>query len=266
MELEIFQVDSFTLEEFKGNPAGVCITKNALDEALMFAIAAEMAVSETAFLSLSDLRLRWFTPQVEVKLCGHGTLAVVHVLKEKGLLGVGDELAFNTLSGALRVKIENNHIEMDFPAARLDFDASVDEQMLAFLGLSAAQVVSHSCFDSKNLIEIVSEQTLLALKPNYDGLKQLPGRGVLVTAKSASKDVDFISRYFAPWVGINEDPVTGSAHCALAVYWGDKLQKTKLKGYQASERGGFVDVERLPNQRVKLMGQAVTVLKGTMYV
>ena len=138
--------------------------------------------------------------------------------------------------------------------------------MLEFLGLSAAQVVSHSCFDSKNLIEIVSEQTLLALKPNYDGLKQLPGRGVLVTAKSASEDVDFISRYFAPWVGINEDPVTGSAHCALAVYWGDKLQKTKLKGYQASERGGFVDVERLPNQRVKLMGQAVTVLKGTMYV
>ena len=266
MELEIFQVDSFTLEAFKGNPAGVCITKNALDEALMFAIAAEMAVSETAFLSLSDSRLRWFTPQVEVKLCGHGTLAVVHVLKEKGLLGVGDELAFNTLSGALRVKIENNHIEMDFPAARLDFDASVDEQMLAFLGLSAAQVVSHSCFDSKNLIEIVSEQTLLALKPNYDGLKQLPGRGVLVTAKSASEDVDFISRYFAPWVGINEDPVPGSAPCALAVYWGDTLQITKLKGYQASERGGFVDVERLPNQRVKLMGQAVTVLKGTMYV
>ncbi len=266
MYLEIFQVDSFTSEPFKGNPAGVCITAAGLDEALMFAIAAEMAVSETAFLSLSDFRLRWFTPEVEVKLCGHGTLAVVHILKQQGLYGVGDELAFNTLSGELRVKIETNHIEMDFPEACLDFDMPVDERILEGLGLTAEQVITHSCFDSKNLIEIDSEQALLALKPNFDGLKQLPGRGVVVTAKSVSDRSDFISRYFAPWVGISEDPVTGSAHCALAVYWGDKLQSAKLRGYQASERGGFVDVERLANRRVKLIGQAVTVLKGTLYV
>ncbi|MFT5676522.1 MAG: PhzF family phenazine biosynthesis protein [Paraglaciecola sp.] len=266
MDLEIYQVDSFTSEPFKGNPAGVCITKNALDESLMFAVAAEMAVSETAFLSLSDLRLRWFTPKVEVSLCGHGTLAAAHILKEKRIVSVGDEVAFNTLSGSLLVKVEEKHIEMDFPAATIDFNIPTNDQILAHLGINSDQVASFGIFDSKHFIEISNERQLLDLKPNFDGLKQLQGRGVVVTAKSESKNVDFTSRYFAPWVGVNEDPVTGSAHCALAVYWGQKLSQSALTGYQASERGGFVNVELLSNRRVKLIGDAVTVLKGTMQV
>jgi PhzF family phenazine biosynthesis protein len=266
MDLEIYQVDSFTSEPFKGNPAGVCITDTALDEKLMFAITAEMALSETAFLSLSDLNLRWFTPKVEVSLCGHATLAVAHILKEKGLVSVGEELLFNTLSGSLRVKVEDKHIEMDFPVPTIDFTMSPNSEMLAHLGIKSEQVMSFGIFDSKVLIEISSENQLLDLKPNFDGLKKLPGRSVVVTAKSESNNIDFISRYFAPWVGVNEDPVTGSAHCALAVYWGEKLSQTILTGYQASERGGFVKVELLSNTRVKLIGEAVTVLKGTMHV
>jgi len=266
MDLEIYQVDSFTSEPFKGNPAGVCITENALDENLMFAITAEMAVSETAFLSLSDLNLRWFTPKVEVSLCGHGTLAVAHILKEKALVSVGEEILFNTLSGSLRVKIEDKHIEMDFPGSTIDFNITANSEMLTHLGIKPEQLISFGIFDSKVFIEMSTESQLLDLTPNFDGLKKLPGRSVLITTKSESKGIDFISRYFAPWVGVNEDPVTGSAHCALAVYWGEKLSKTILTGYQASERGGFVKVELLSNQRIKLIGEAVTVLKGTMRV
>jgi len=268
MDLEIYQVDSFTSEPFRGNPAGVCITENALDESLMFAIAAEMAVSETAFLCLSNLRLRWFTPKVEVNLCGHGTLAVAHILKEKALLSVGEEVIFDTLSGSLHVKVEDKHIEMDFPATPVDFNMTPNDEMLAHLGIKPEQMLSFGVFDSKIFIEISSESQLRALKPNFDGLKTLQGRSVVITAKAEAEDIDFISRYFAPWVGVNEDPVTGSAHCTLALYWGEKLSQTVLTGYQASERGGVVKVELLSKSkhRVKLIGEAVTVLKGTMYV
>ncbi|WP_019615366.1 PhzF family phenazine biosynthesis protein [Psychromonas ossibalaenae] len=266
MELEIYQVDSFTTEPFKGNPAGVCITEQALDQDIMFSIAEEMAVSETAFLSLSDMRLRWFTPKVEVCLCGHGTLAMAHVLKEKGMTSAGDTLVFNTVSGALLVTIQEQTIEMDFPSPILNICTPPNKKLLNFLGIDSERVISFAEFDSKNLIEIDSEQALLDLTPNFAALKELNGRGVVVTVKSAASELDFISRYFAPWVGVNEDPVTGSAHCALAVYWEEKLQKSKLKGYQASERGGFVDVELLPDNRVQITGTAVTTLRGTLYV
>ena len=266
MDIDIYQVDSFTLEPFKGNPAGVCIMERSLDETMMFAIAAEMAVSETAFLSLEDMRLRWFTPKVEVELCGHGTLAVAHILKENGLVAVGEELSFNTLSDVLLVKVEDQYIELDFPAPIIDVEIGPSIEMLNSLGIRSDQVVSSGIFDSKILIEIDSEADLLSLNPNFDSLKALPGRGVLVTVKSILNSIDFKSRYFAPWVGVNEDPVTGSAHCALAVHWGRTFNKSRLKGYQASDRGGFVEVELLPNQRVKLIGNAVTVIKGTMSV
>ncbi len=266
MDLEVYQVDSFASEPFKDNPAGVCITQQALDESLLFAIATEMAVSETALLFLRDLRLRWFTPKVEVSLCGHGTLAVAHILKEKGLVAVGEEVVFNTLSGLLVVKVKDKHIEMDFPATIIDFNLSPDDEMLAHLGISFEQVVSFGVFDSKHFIEISNDRQLLNLNPNFDGLKKLQGRGIVVTAMSVSQNIDFISRYFAPWVGINEDPVTGSAHCALAVYWGQKLNQSVMRGYQASARGGFVSVELLSSGRVKLMGDAVTVLKGTLHL
>lgn len=266
MELEIYQVDSFSTESFKGNPAGVCITETGLSENLMLSIAKEMAVSETAFLSLDDMNLRWFSPKVEVALCGHGTLAVAHVLKEKNLIATDENIVFDTLSGPLSATARQDNIEMDFPAAAINFDVEVNNELIDLLGISPKNIIAVGEFETKTLIEVDSEQIILDLQPNFDGLKQIPGRSVVVTAKSSDNKVDFISRNFAPWVGVNEDPVTGSAHCALAVHWGDKLGKKELKGYQASERGGFVDVEILPNNRIKIIGNAVTVLKGTLYV
>lgn len=134
------------------------------------------------------------------------------------------------------------------------------------MGIPKDEVIAFGEFDSKVFIEISSEETLLNLAPNFDALKQMTGRGVLVTSRSTNDELDFISRYFAPWVGVNEDPVTGSAHCALTVYWADKLGKTRFKAFQASARGGYVDTELLPNGRTKLVGSAVTVIKGVMHV
>lgn len=265
MELEIYQVDSFTAEPFKGNPAGVCITENELDESLMFSIAAEMAVSETAFLALTNMKLRWFTPKVEVNLCGHGTLAVAHILKEKGTAAIGDTLVFNTLSGPLSVVVHAHTIEIDFPETTINNGIASHVDLLELLGINLEHVIFLGNFDAKFFIEIDTEERLLGLNPNFDGLKKLKGRSVVITSKSASSECDFVSRYFAPWVGVNEDPVTGSAHCALAVYWQGKLKKSNLKGYQASARGGFVGVECQPNNRVKLFGEAVTTMKGNMY-
>ncbi|WP_432454183.1 PhzF family phenazine biosynthesis protein [Agarivorans sp. QJM3NY_29] len=264
MELQIYQVDSFTQELFKGNPAGVCITDKPLDESLMFSIATEMAISETAFLSLNDMNLRWFTPKVEVKLCGHGTLAVAHILQQSGVAEIGQQLAFSTLSGTLLANIQPQHIAMDFPEPVLEMSPTVETQFLEYLGIRGEQILGMASFDDKLLIEIESEQQLLALQPNFEALKQLVGRGVLVTCHASRDDLDCISRYFAPWVGVNEDPVTGSAHCALAAYWGDKLSRTYLKAYQASERGGFVQLERLGKRRVSLIGNAVTSLTATL--
>ncbi|WCE31763.1 PhzF family phenazine biosynthesis protein [Vibrio sp. SCSIO 43137] len=266
MDLEIYQIDSFTTEAFKGNPAGVCITESGLSESLMLSIAEEMAVSETAFLSLSDMSLRWFTPESEVKLCGHGTLAVAHVLKEKGLASSGDSVKFKTLSGTLTALINESTVELDFPSPVIDFALPQSPELLAQLGIEVSKVVSYGSFDSKVLIEVYSEDTLLDLKPNFEAMKQTKGRGVLITTQSASGELDFVSRYFAPWVGVNEDPVTGSAHCALTVYWSEKLGKSKLQGYQASKRGGYVATELLSNGRTKLIGSAVTVVKGVMRV
>jgi PhzF family phenazine biosynthesis protein len=266
MDIEIYQVDSFTQEPFKGNPAGVCITKSGLDEKLMLSIAAEMAVPETAFLSLDDMNLRWFSPKIEVQLCGHGTLAVAHIMKEMGLIDLGEEIEFHTLSGSLHVKAEKEHIEMDFPAPHIDYTVNPSFEMLQCLGINQDKILSCGSFETKILIEIDNESDLLSLEPNFESLKRLPGRSVVVTVKSSSSEVDFISRNFAPWVGVDEDPVTGSAHCALAVHWAKILEKSHLKGYQASQRGGFVTVALLPNKRVKLIGNAFTTIKGVMHI
>ena len=266
MDLDIYQVDSFTTEAFKGNPAGVCITEHGLTKALMLSIAEEMAVPETAFLSLSDMQLRWFTPEVEVALCGHGTLAVAHVLKEMGIANIGDSIIFNTLSGVLSAKLQESSIALDFPAVDLTFTDLKKKELLLHLGIEEEDVVSFGQFDAKDFIEIKSEDALLNLMPNFDGLKKLSGRGVLVTTESSSNELDFVSRYFAPWVGINEDPVTGSAHCALAVYWAKKLNKSFLNGYQASSRGGYISTELLPTGRIKLIGSAITTIKGKLKI
>ncbi|GIU42548.1 PhzF family phenazine biosynthesis protein [Shewanella algidipiscicola] len=265
MEVNIYQVDSFTSEVFKGNPAGVCITEQSLDKSTMLAISAEMAVSETAFLALDTMQLRWFTPEVEVSLCGHGTLAVAHILKELGRNRTGDIIEFNTLSGILQAELDSDCIHLLFPAPRLDMATRVDPELIQFLGMAADSVIDYGTFDTKQLIVLDSEDELKRLAPNFGGLAKLQGRGVLVTAKSDSA-VDFVSRYFAPWVGVNEDPVTGSAHCALCLYWSEKLHKSRMQGFQASSRGGHVDVELLASGLIKLSGQAVTVLKGQMKI
>ncbi|MGR5411467.1 PhzF family phenazine biosynthesis protein [Vibrio astriarenae] len=266
MEIDIYQVDSFTTEAFKGNPAGVCITEHQLNETLMLSIAEEMAVSETAFLSLSDMTLRWFTPTTEVKLCGHGTLAAAHILKERGLVEKGEQVHFNTISGQLTAFINESSIELDFPSPIIDFEVTPVAELLEHLGIDTKAVIVYGIFDNKQFIEIDSEHTLVSLQPNFDALNKLKGRGVVITTRAQSEDVDFISRYFAPWVGVNEDPVTGSAHCALSVYWSEKLEKTELRGYQASKRGGYVTTQQLSDGRTKLIGSAVMVVEGTMRV
>lgn len=266
MELDIYQVDAFSGQAFSGNPAGVCITREPLDIGLMQAIAAEMAVSETAFLSLNDWRLRWFTPNVEVALCGHGTLATAHVLRQLELLGNGRSVVFHTLSGPLVVSCEGSMLTMDFPQATLDYQAPVTDALLSALALTRADVIASATFDTKLLLELADEAKLLALKPDFSALRRLPGRGVVLTALAATRSEDVVSRYFAPWVGVDEDPVTGSAHCALAVYWGKKLGRQVLTGYQASARGGTVFMQLQDAGRVWLRGEAVTVLRGTLQV
>ncbi|MBD3277080.1 MAG: PhzF family phenazine biosynthesis isomerase [Candidatus Aegiribacteria sp.] len=265
MELSIYQVDAFTSETFKGNPAGVCITEVGLDETTMLSIAGEMALSETAFLALDTMQLRWFTPKCEIKLCGHGTLAAAHVMNELGLGSAGERIEFNTLSGVLWTEIDNQRIHLYFPAPELDMEASVNPELTGSLGISPESIIDHGVFNSKELLVLDGEDKISGLSPNFDRLSNLKGRGTLVTAASGS-DVDFVSRYFAPWVGVNEDPVTGSAHCALCVYWSKALNKRRMRGYQASERGGFVDVEMLDSGGVRLSGSAVTVLKGKMMI
>lgn len=266
VDLEIYQVDSFTTQAFKGNPAGVCISQEPLNESLMFSIAEEMAVSETAFLALNTMTLKWFTPEVEVRLCGHGTLATVHVMKEQGLLETGDKVVFNTLSGELSATVCELSIELDFPSTKLSLDSEPNLALLEHLGIELCQVVSFREFDSKQLIEVSNEQVLLELSPNFDALKGMKGRGVVVTALSSNPELDFVSRYFAPWVGVNEDPVTGSAHCALTQHWTEKLNKRSFSAYQASRRGGYMSTELLDNGRIKLIGSATTVISGVLKV
>lgn len=265
MDLTIYQVDSFTSEPFKGNPAGVCITPSALDTPLMLDIAQEMAVSETAFLALDTMRLRWFTPQTEVELCGHATLATAYVLKQQGQLSDGDEVVFHTLSGDLSARVQSNVIELIFPAPDL-VKTQLSQERFAALGIGSSEVLETFTFGDKELIVVDNEATIVALSPDFSQLNQLPGRGVLVTAKATTQRCDFVSRYFAPWVGIDEDPVTGSAHCALAVYWLDKFAKEELLGYQASSRGGYIRVNRTNEGAIMLSGQAVIVVKGSLYL
>ncbi|HHX8453844.1 TPA: PhzF family phenazine biosynthesis protein [Vibrio diabolicus] len=265
MEVKIFQVDSFTSDVFKGNPAGVCITESNLDEEMMLAIAAEMSLSETAFLSLNTMQLRWFTPETEVALCGHGTLATAHVLREQGLYNTGDTIEFVTLSGVLTAQLDHDDIHLVFPAPILDMRASINTDLLHGLGLDVADVIAYGQFDNKQLIVINDESLIEQLEPDCSALLKQKGRGVVITAQS-STDADFVSRYFAPWVGVDEDPVTGSAHCALCVYWAKELGKAQLKGFQASKRSGVVYTELLNPECVKLSGSAVTMLRGDMRI
>lgn len=255
----IVQVDAFTSKPFAGNPAAVCVLPGPRGESWMRDVAREMNLSETAFLDpVGDgFNLRWFTPALEVALCGHATLAGAHVLWQDGHLPPGSVARFHTQSGLLTAVQQDGWIEMDFPATG-NTPTEAPRQLTEALGLSPVYV-GRNKFDY--LLEADSEATLRALNPDHSTLRKLPVRGIIVTARGS--DYDFVSRFFAPGSGIDEDPVTGSAHCALATYWAGKLGKTTFRAFQASARGGEVGV-RLVGDRVMLSGQAVTVLQGDL--
>jgi PhzF family phenazine biosynthesis protein len=255
----IVQVDAFTNHAFAGNPAAVCVLPEPREEAWMRHVAAEMNLSETAFLypQNSGFNLRWFTPAIEVALCGHATLASAHVLWQDGHLPQGQMARFHTKSGLLTAVQKDGRIEMDFPATRTE-PAEAPPGLAEALGTKPVYLGKNK-FDY--LVEVDSETTLRALNPDHTALRKLPVRGIIVTARGS--DYDFVSRFFAPGSGIDEDPVTGSAHCALGPYWAAKLGKTSFRAFQASPRGGEVGV-RLEGDRAFLSGQAVTVMYGEL--
>jgi len=261
MGLTIYQVDAFTDRPFAGNPAAVCLLPEAGDERWMGAVAREMNLSETAFLVRQDdeYSLRWFTPTVEVDLCGHATLASAHILWETGNLQADQQARFYTRSGVLTAERRGNWIELDFPATPAE-PAPLPAGLQEALGVPI-RYVGKNRFDY--LLELESESAVRKLKPDFNLLGRVPARGVIVTSRSEASEFDFVSRFFAPQSGVNEDPVTGSAHCCLGPFWGERLGKQELVAYQASARGGIVKV-RLAGARVKLGGQAVTVLRGEL--
>lgn len=261
MSLPLFQVDAFTNRPFAGNPAAVCLLREPGDAAWMQQVACEMNLSETAFLYKQDdgYSLRWFTPAVEVALCGHATLASAHILWEQGFLPDSAPARFHTQSGLLTATQNGEWIDMDFPA-------KPEEPVENIPGLAEALGISPlytgmSQFDC--LVEVESEASVRALQPDMARLAALAVRGVIVTSRAITAGYDFVSRFFAPGVGVPEDPVTGSAHCVLSPFWTKRLQRERLTGYQASPRGGTVRVQ-LAGSRVRLGGQAITVMRGEL--
>ncbi|MGH8005199.1 MAG: PhzF family phenazine biosynthesis protein [Limisphaerales bacterium] len=261
MRQKIYQVNSFTDQPFAGNPAGVCVLPEAKSEKWMRDVAREMNLAETAFLVKQGdgYNLRWFTPAVEIDLCGHATLASAHILWETGQLSANQEARFHTKSGLLTARQNGKLIEMNFPATP-GMPAEAPPGLLQALGVKA-KYVGKSRFDY--LIEVETEEVVRGLNPDFGLIKKLPVRGVIVTAHAKSDGYDFVSRFFAPAAGVDEDPVTGSAHCTLGPFWAERMGKKELVGYQASSRGGAVRV-RVDGERVHLGGQAVTVLIGEL--
>jgi predicted PhzF superfamily epimerase YddE/YHI9 len=259
MGLPLWHVDAFTAEPFAGNPAAVCLLDRPRDERWMQQVAAEMKHSETAFLLPEGAawRLRWFTPATEVDLCGHATLASAHVLWTAKRGGAGG-LRFLTRSGELRAERRGDLIELDFPALPA-VEEPPPKGLLAALGVEARST-HRSRFD--RLLELASEEAVRAVAPDLRALCAVDTRGVIVTAAPGRRH-DFVSRFFAPGAGVDEDPVTGSAHCVLAPFWAARLGKQEMTGFQASPRGGEVRV-RLEGDHVRLGGRAVTVLEGEL--
>lgn len=261
--MNYFIVDTFTDKAFKGNPAAVCILENPISNDLQLNIASEINLAETAFLlSRNGLyNLKWFTPITEVDLCGHATLASAHILWECGLINQNQEAKFETKSGLLSAKKNSDIIEMKFPLEEA-YESKCPNEIIDGLGVNPV-------FTAKNrfdyLIEVESEDIVKEIIPNFEVIKRIDCRGVIVTSKSESVDYDFISRFFAPRFGIPEDQVTGSSHCALGPYWGKKTGKSSLIGYQASRRGGIVKVV-VAEKNVILGGKALTVAAGEFTV
>jgi PhzF family phenazine biosynthesis protein len=264
--MRLYQVDAFTDQPFKGNPAGVCVLDAERPDAWLQSVAAEMNLSETAFPRLQGevYDLRWFTPKREVSLCGHATLATAHILWEEHHVKPEAEIAFDTLSGRLTARREGDWIALDFPTRTVNVAADYPALNQA-LGI-VPQFTFVSAASSRGdtyLLEVASEDIVRQMTPDFTLLAATSARAVIVTARAQGGEYDFCSRFLAPAIGINEDPVTGSAHCYLAPYWGTKLHKTALVGFQASARTGIVGCA-WRDARVILQGKAITVFRGEL--
>ena len=264
MSLRIVQVDAFTNRPFAGNPAAVCVLPEVRPDSWMRQVAREMNLSETAFLVARDggYNLRWFTPSVEIDLCGHATIASAHVLWQDGHLPDGVQARFHTRSGLLTADRRGDWIELDFPA-KVAAPEEPPPDLLPALGATTARYVGRNAFDY--LVEVESESILRNLEPDHTALRKLPVRGVIVTAQPSRSEYDFVSRFFAPGSGVDEDPVTGSAHCVLTPYWAERLGKSTLEARQISKRGGVLRCE-LRGERVGIAGQVVLYLEGSIEV
>jgi PhzF family phenazine biosynthesis protein len=262
--MKIFQVDAFADRAFAGNPAGVCLLPDRRPDGWMLNVAREMNLSETAFLlkQPEGYSLRWFTSATEVSLCGHATLATAHILWEEKLETEDTVIRFNTKSGVLQARKADGLIEMDFPARPVE-PAKNNEELNGSLHVSPIFTGKYTTNGDLYLLEVESENTVKRIAPDYPKLLASAARVVIVTSRSSDPRYDFVSRFFAPAVGINEDPVTGSAHCYLTPYWGTKLGKRKMIGYQASKRSGVIHCT-WTDDRVWLGGTAVTVLKAEL--
>jgi len=263
LKIPMYQVDAFTAKVFSGNPAAVCLLDAPMDEAVMQAIAAENNLAETAFvrIDLKPFELRWFTPTTEVALCGHATLAAAHVLFSEGI-AQNDSIDFQSLqSGILSVsRAESNSYTLDFPADQLE-PYALSSHLIEVVG---APVLDGQKGVSDLILRLDSAESVRLASPDLQRIQTMPFRGVILTAKGEG-EIDFVSRFFGPAVGVDEDPVTGSAHTSLAVYWSKRLGKTKMTAYQASQRGGTLLCE-LKEDRVLLSGDACLYLKGEIYV
>jgi len=259
--LPLIQVDAFASEPFSGNPAAVCLLPAGRDASWMQHVAAEMNLSETAFVvpRADGFDLRWFTPATEVDLCGHATLASAHALWEEKRLASSEPARFHTKSGVLTATRRGDWIELDFPATPAE-PAEPPAGLAGALGVTP-RYVGKSRFDY--LVEVSDEDTVKRARPDFAALRALPVRGIMITSRATTPGWDFVSRFFAPGSGVDEDPVTGSAHCCLTPYWSRALGRTELVARQVSARGGTLRL-RLDGDRVKLLGQAVTVLRGEL--
>jgi PhzF family phenazine biosynthesis protein len=261
MSISVFHVDAFTSRPFAGNAAAVCILDKPYADNWLQQVAGEMNLAATTFLypQHDGYHVRWFSHQVELELCGHGTLASAHTLWEQGYLPHNKPVRFYTRAGLLVARHTDDWIELAFPAKPEEQVLEPQPILMASLGITP-RYIGKSQLDY--LVEVPSEEDLRALRPNFALLATFPTRGIIVTAATnPASEYDFVSRFFCPAVGINEDPVTGSAHCVLSPFWSKRFGRAQLIGYQASQRGGIVRVH-LDGDRVYLSGQAVTVLRG----
>jgi len=265
--MKLSLVDAFTGVPFAGNPAAVCLLERDASAGWRQSLARELGFSETAFLlplGPEKVEIRWFTPTLEVDLCGHATLASAHFLREEGLAPAGVPIRFQSKSGALFARGSAGRIELDFPEEAA-VEIAAPDGLLPALGMEAR-------WFGRNRLDYLalagSESEVRGLRPDFAKLSVAgaAGRGVIVTALSEDPRFDFVSRYFAPSAGIDEDPVTGSAHCCLGPFWAGRLAKKELRGFQASARGGEVVVRTGENGRVYLEGSAVTIFRGEVAV